>query len=176
MTQLSDNPSMDSSDLHVALLAPEIPWNTGNLGRTCVATGCPLHLIRPLGFSLDEKRLKRAGLDYWPHVDLHLWDAWADFEARLGNLGTPWFFSAEGTQSLWEVDFDGPTVLVFGCETSGLPPAIRRRYDDRLLAIPMHPGPVRSLNLSTSAAVAVFEVLRQRHQRGHLRHAGKASG
>lgn len=148
--------------LQVVLLAPEIPWNTGNLGRTCVATGSQLHLIRPLGFSLDEKRVKRAGLDYWPHVNPQLWDSWTAFEGHLPELGEPLFFSAEGTQNLWQIDLRQTSVLVFGSETSGLPGPVRQRYSDRLVSIPMQPGPVRSLNLSTAAAVAIFEVLRQR--------------
>lgn len=156
------SPAAASPTLHVALLAPEIPWNTGNLGRTCVATGSQLHLIRPLGFSLDEKRVKRAGLDYWPHVAPRLWDSWSAFEDQLPSLGEPLFFSAEGTHDLWDVNLTDVSVLVFGSETSGLPPAVRRSYEDRLVSIPMSPGPVRSLNLSTAAAVVIFEALRQR--------------
>ena len=147
--------------LHVVLVAPEIPWNTGAIGRTCVAAGARLHLVRPLGFALDERRLRRAGLDYWSAVDLRVWDRWEDLEERLDGLGSPWFFSAEGEQSLWQTDLGASPVLVFGSETSGLPPGIRRRYQDSLLSVPMEPGPVRSLNLSNTVAIAAFEARRQ---------------
>lgn len=155
---------VDSSgpEIHLALLAPEIPWNTGNIGRTCLAAGAKLHLVRPLGFSLDARHLRRAGLDYWPEVDPRVWSSWSEFERQLPELGEPWLFSAEGERSLWDAPLDhGTPVLIFGCETSGLPGAIRKSYRDRLLRIPMSPGPVRSLNLSTAAALALFEVKRR---------------
>ncbi len=150
-----------SSPLQVALLAPEIPWNTGNLGRTCLAAGARLHLIRPLGFSLEDRYLKRAGLDYWPHVEPRIWPTWGAFEAALPDLGEPFFFSAEADRDLWDVRFGQRPVLIFGSETSGLPPDIRQRYAARMVSIPMRPGPIRSLNLSTAAAVAVYEASRQ---------------
>jgi tRNA (cytidine/uridine-2'-O-)-methyltransferase len=150
-----------SPALHLVLLAPEIPWNTGNIGRTCLASGAQLHLVRPLGFSLEERRVRRAGLDYWRFVEPRVWSGWRAFEQALPELGTPWFFSAEGQRPLYGTRFEGPTVLVFGSETAGLPPAVRQRYAERLLAIPMEDGPVRSLNLSTAAAVAAYEVRRQ---------------
>lgn len=150
--------------IHVVLVHPEIHWNTGNAGRTCLATGATLHLIEPLGFSLDEREVKRAGLDYWEHVDLRVWPSWAAFEAELPRLGEAWFFSADAPRLLWEVPLGNTAdvVLVFGRETSGLPGAIRERYSERLLAIPIASPLVRSLNLSTSVALAAYEVLRQR--------------
>lgn len=161
--------------LHVVLLAPEIPWNTGNVGRTCLATGASLHLVRPLGFSLNERRVRRAGLDYWEHVEPTVWSSWAELAPHLalhpasgpaGELGAPWFFSAEGELSLWDVDLRPASALVFGSETSGLPPDVRDEHRDRLVRLPMpgsrDGGPVRSLNLSTSVAVVVYEALRQR--------------
>ncbi len=147
--------------IQVALLAPEIPWNTGNLGRTCLAAGARLHLIRPLGFSLEDRFLKRAGLDYWQHVRPRIWLTWAEFEAALPELGEPYFFSAEAGRDLWSVRFADRPVLIFGRETSGLSAEIRQQYAERLIAIPMRPGPVRSLNLSTAAAIAVYEASRQ---------------
>ncbi len=151
-----------SPALHVALVAPLIPWNTGNAGRTCLAAGARLHLIRPLGFSLDEKGVRRAGLDYWQHVEPRLWPDWDAFAAALPSLGEPFFFSAEGRRDLWSVRYPERAVLVFGNETEGLPAELRQRHRDRLLALPMEDGPVRSLNLSTTVGVAVYEVLRQR--------------
>lgn len=151
--------------LHVVLVEPEIPWNTGNAGRTCLATGARLHLIRPLGFSLDDRRTRRAGLDYWPHVEPVVWPSWSAFEAALPELGEPFFFSAEGERELWSAVYPEPTVLIFGSETRGLPQDLRRRHAERLIALPMRSSPVRSLNLSTSVAVAVYEVWRQRAAR-----------
>ena len=148
--------------VHVALVAPQIPWNTGNVGRTCLAAGAHLHLVRPLGFSLDDRYLKRAGLDYWPHVRPRIWPSWRAFEAVLPGLAEPYFFSAEAERDLWSARFPARVALIFGSETAGLPRQVRHRYSDRLLAIPMRRGPVRSLNLSTSVAVALFEVARQR--------------
>ncbi len=151
---------------HVVLVHPEIHWNTGNVGRTCLATGATLHLIEPLGFSLDQREVKRAGLDYWEHVDLHLWQSWAGFEREIPSLGEPWFFSTSATQLLWDAPLGEPDdiVLVFGRETGGLPPEIHERYADRFVAMPIVSPLVRSLNLSTSAAIAIYEVMRQRRQ------------
>jgi tRNA (cytidine/uridine-2'-O-)-methyltransferase len=149
---------------HVVLVHPEIHWNTGNAGRTCLATGATLHLIRPLGFSLDEREVKRAGLDYWESVDLRVWPSWEKFAAELPSLGEPFFFSTKATRVFWDVSL-GPTndvVLIFGRETGGLPPELHERYADRFVTMPMVSPLVRSLNLSTSVAVAVYEVIRQR--------------
>lgn len=149
--------------LHVVLVHPEIHWNTGNAGRTCLAVGATLHLVEPLGFSLDEKQVKRAGLDYWPHVSLRVWPDWATFERELPRLGEPWFFSTKAERVLWDAPLaaTADTVLVFGRETAGLPDDIRVKYADRLVTMPMTSPVVRSLNLSTSVGVAVYEALRQ---------------
>ena len=152
--------------IHVVLVYPEIHWNTGNAGRTCLAAGATLHLIRPLGFSLDERAVKRAGLDYCEHVDLRVWPAWEAFEHALPALGEPYFFSTKTTRVFWDAPFAEPNdvVLVFGRETGGLPAELHARYHDRFVTLPMHSPFVRSLNLSTSVAVAVYEVLRQRRR------------
>ena len=154
--------------LHVILVHPEIHWNTGNAGRTCLAVGATLHLIRPLGFRLDEREVKRAGLDHWPFVDLRVWPAWQAFEAELPRLGEPWFFSTRARRLFWDAPLGTPenVVLVFGRETGGLPEELHARYRDRFLAMPIASQHVRSLNLSTSVAVAVYEVLRQRRAGG----------
>ncbi|MDR1988688.1 MAG: tRNA (cytidine(34)-2'-O)-methyltransferase [Acidobacteriaceae bacterium] len=152
--------------IHVVLVHPEIHWNTGNAGRTCLATGATLHLIEPLGFSLDERQVKRAGLDSWAHVDLRVWPDWEAFERELPSLGEPYFFSTKAVTLYWDLPL-GVTrdvVLVFGRETGGLPQALHERYADRCAAMPIASPRVRSLNLSTSVALAVYEVLRQ--QRG----------
>ena len=147
----------------MVLVHPEIAWNTGNVGRTCIAAGARLHLVRPIGFSLDDASVRRAGLDYWEHVSPVLWPSWEALEPRLGELGEPFFFSAEADRELWDVRFPDRAALVFGRESVGLPADVRERHRDRLVRIPMAAGPVRSLNLSTSVAVALFEVLRQHH-------------
>jgi tRNA (cytidine/uridine-2'-O-)-methyltransferase len=158
----------DSVSTHVVLVQPEIHWNTGNAGRTCLAAGAKLHLIEPLGFSLDDREVKRAGLDYWEHVDMRLWPDWDTFEANLPSLGEAYFFSARATRLLWDTRFHSKNgvVLVFGNESTGLPAELRERYRDRLLGMPILSPVIRSLNLSSSVAVALYEVLRQR--RGDL--------
>jgi tRNA (cytidine/uridine-2'-O-)-methyltransferase len=154
---------MPSTSLHVVLVAPEIHWNTGNAGRTCLAAGAQLHLIEPLGFSLDERQVKRAGLDYWERVQPVVWPDWSTFETKLPDLGEPFFFSADAGPTYWEVSYPQRTVLVFGCESVGLPAELRQRHPSRLLRIPMAAtAGVRSLNLSTAVSLGVFEVLRQR--------------
>jgi tRNA (cytidine/uridine-2'-O-)-methyltransferase len=150
--------------LHVVLVHPEIHWNTGNAGRTCLAAGATLHLVEPLGFSLDDRAVKRAGLDYWEHVDLHVWPSWGALERELPSLGEPWFFSTKAKRVYWDAPLGAPNdvVLVFGRETGGLPAELHERYRDRFVVMPIHSPRVRSLNLSTSVAIAVYEVLRQR--------------
>lgn len=152
----------NSAALHVAMVEPEIPGNTGNLGRTCVSIGAKLHLIEPLGFDIDDRAVKRAGLDYWKYVDLEVWSSWAAFEPGIESLGQPWFFSAEATRPLWDADFTSDCLLIFGCETRGLPKTIRDRYSDRMLGIPMTSPHIRSINVSNAASVAIFEAQRQR--------------
>ena len=150
--------------IHVVLVHPEIHWNTGNAGRSCLAAGATLHLIEPLGFSLDERQVRRAGLDYWEHVDLRVWAGWREFEDALPSLGEPFFFSTTGDTSLWDAPMGAAAdvVLIFGRETGGLPPDVLARYRDRLIALPILSPQVRSLNLSTCVGIALYEVLRQR--------------
>jgi tRNA (cytidine/uridine-2'-O-)-methyltransferase len=150
--------------MHVVLVHPEIHWNTGNAGRTCLAVGATLHLVEPLGFSLDERQVKRAGLDYWEHVDLKVWPDWKTFEAQLPALGEPFFFSTKAGASFWDASLAtaSDVVLIFGRETGGLPADLHDRYADRFFSMPILSPRVRSLNLSTSVAIAAYEVLRQR--------------
>lgn len=155
--------------MHIVLVHPEIHWNTGNAGRTCLAAGATLHLIEPLGFSLDEPQVKRAGLDYWEHVDLRVWPSWGEFEQQLPSLGEPYFFSTKATRFFWDAPLDTPNgvVLIFGRETGGLPAELQTRYADRFVTMPILSPRVRSLNLSSSVAIAAYEVLRQRRSSGH---------
>jgi tRNA (cytidine/uridine-2'-O-)-methyltransferase len=149
------------ADLHVILVAPEIHWNTGNAGRTCLAVGAQLHLVAPLGFSLADKEVRRAGLDYWPRVQPVVWPSWAALEAELPRLGTPYFFAPRAPRRFQAVTYSRPTALIFGCESVGLPAEILARHAADLVDIPMADPELRSLNLSTSVAVAAYEVRRQ---------------
>jgi len=153
--------------IHVVLVHAEIHWNTGNAGRTCLAAGATLHLVKPLGFSLDEREVKRAGLDYWEHVDPRIWPNWDAFEAALPALGEPYFFSTKATRLLWDTPLgtSEDVVLIFGRETGGLPADLHERFRERFVTMPLLSPHVRSLNLSTSVGVALYEVLRQRRER-----------
>jgi tRNA (cytidine/uridine-2'-O-)-methyltransferase len=153
--------------IHIVLVHPEIHWNTGNAGRTCLAVGATLHLIEPLGFSLGDREVRRAGLDYWEHVDVRVWPSWSTFEAEIPTLGTPYFFTAQADRLYWDAPFakTDRAVLVFGRETTGLPTELLDRYRDRCVAMPMHSTHIRSLNLSTCVALGAYEVLRQRAER-----------
>ncbi len=151
---------------HVVLHEPEIPNNTGNIGRTCIATGCSLHLIRPLGFSTDEKACRRAGLDYWPRLRPVEHDNW---DAYLGALRPApsqlWFFSGDVGRPVWEAALQPGDHLVFGKETAGLPELLLAAHPDRVLTFPMLPTE-RSLNLATAVCAGVYEALRQCVARG----------
>lgn len=151
---------------NVVLLEPEIPQNTGNIGRLCVGTGCALHLIRPLGFSLDDRYMKRAGLDYWQHLD---WTTHDSFAAFLAAEKPERFFcfTKKTARVHWDVTFKRGDYLVFGKETLGLPEPMIETYADRCLRLPMT-GPTRSINLSNSVAVAVYEGMRQLHVQAPL--------
>ena len=145
--------------MHIVLYQPEIHYNTGSVGRTCVALGAKLWLVRPLGFRLDDRRLRRAGLDYWQHLDWQTVDDWDDLLTRLPE-DRMWFFSKKVPTAYTEARFGADDVLVFGSESQGLPRSILDTHPDRCLRIPIHED-ARSLNLSVSAAVAAFEVQRQ---------------
>jgi len=160
--------NVEMPDTHVVLVHPEIHWNVGNAGRSCLATGAKLHLIEPLGFSLDERQVRRAGLDYWKHVDLQVWPDWNTFEQQLPQLGDAFFFSTKAKQPLWDAPLHtkrGP-VLIFGSEGKGLPAELYDRYRERLFGMPILSPEVRSLNLSTSVGIVLYEVLRQRKVSG----------
>ena len=150
-----------SQEIHIVLVEPEIHWNTGNAGRTCLGLDATLHLVKPLGFNIDDKSVKRAGLDYWKDVKLQVWEDWASFEAQMNNLGAPYFFSAEGEKMHFEVAYPEKVVLIFGKETAGFSSEIRDRYRDRLLRIPMAKESLRSINLSTCVGITSYEVVRQ---------------
>ncbi|MFI5344794.1 MAG: tRNA (cytidine(34)-2'-O)-methyltransferase [Elusimicrobiota bacterium] len=145
--------------LKVVLVHPEIPFNTGNVGRTCAAAGAELHLVAPLGFSLSERRLRRAGLDYWESLNPTVHDSLEAFLRKLPADADVLAFSAEGKRTHWEAPYGEDSWLVFGSESSGLPSELRSRWSERLYRVPMVAG-ARSLNLSTAAGVVIYEALR----------------
>jgi tRNA (cytidine/uridine-2'-O-)-methyltransferase len=145
--------------LHVALIEPKIPGNTGNIARLCAATDTPLHLIEPLGFVIDDAHLRRAGLDYWPSVDLWVHPHWRAFREAMSRERCL-YFSANATRSFWEAPFAPNSCLVFGSETEGLPARILEKHPERCFRIPM-PGRVRSLNIASAVAVVLYEGLRR---------------
>ena len=147
-------------DINIVLLEPEIPQNTGNIARTCAATGAALHLIRPMGFAIDDRKLKRAGLDYWDKLDITYYDNLADFYAKNPDAEV-YYYSTKAPRAYTEVAYPAPVYLMFGKETKGLPEDLLEANLDRTVRIPMRDH-LRSLNLSNSVAVGVYEVLRQR--------------
>lgn len=150
--------------INIVLHQPEIPQNTGNIARTCAAVGASLHLIRPLGFAIDDRKLKRAGLDYWYALDIHYYDDLDDFFEK--NPGAQiYYFSTKAPQKYTDVIYNSPVFLMFGKETAGLPEQLLMENKNRCVRIPMRDG-LRSLNLSNSAAIAVYEVLRQQNFEG----------
>ena len=155
----------------VVLVAPEIPQNTGNVARTCACTACRLHLVGPMGFAIDDKKLKHAGLDYWHYLDITYYDGLADFFAR--NNGPYYYFTTKAPQRYTDVQYPDGAYLVFGREDAGLPEALLVENQEHCIRMPMR-DPCRSLNLSNSVAVGVYEVLRQWDfpellDHGHLR-------
>jgi tRNA (cytidine/uridine-2'-O-)-methyltransferase len=149
--------------LHVVLHRPEIPPNTGNIGRTCVAAGAKLWLVKPLGFDVSAKARRRAGLDYWEHLEWEVVEGWNELVNRLAipiARRRAWYFTKKAAHSYTEVAYRSGDVLVFGSETSGLPDELLREHEANTVRIPTRPQ-VRSLNLSAAAAVAVYEALRQ---------------
>lgn len=152
-------PSQYDPCLHVVLVAPEIPQNAGNIGRTCVAVGAKMWLVRPLGFRLDDYYLRRAGLDYWPHLEWEVVDDWPALAARLPTKSL-WYFTKTATTPYSSVRFAAGDALVFGSESQGLPQSLLDAAGDRKLLIPMR-TPIRSLNLANTAAIVLYEALRQ---------------
>jgi len=147
--------------MNVVLVEPEIPPNTGNVARLCAATKTVLYLVEPFGFKLDDTQLKRAGMDYWQHVEWHRWANWKAFEAQLPSGARLWFVESGGQKIYSEVKFSANDYLVFGRETAGLPKALLERNKEHWLRIPMFNAQSRSLNLSNCVALVLFEALRQ---------------
>lgn len=145
---------------NIVLFEPEIPHNAGAAGRLALATGSSLHLVKPLGFSLEDKYVKRTGLDYWQDVDLHVWENFQELKEAMRGKNF-WFLSTKAKRSPWEVAFAPGDCLVFGRETKGLPEDLVESAGENALKIPMQPGGTRSLNLSTAVAIVLYEAVRQ---------------
>ena len=150
----------DNFERHVVLVAPEVHWNTGNIGRTCLGAGARLHLIRPLGFSLDSRQIKRAGLDYWPQVKLSVWDSFTDFKAQMQPKKKEMaILTKTGSKLFWELPSIQRLFLIFGSETQGLSPRILSDYEDAAFCIPIS-SKIRCLNLSTTVGIVLYESLK----------------
>lgn len=147
-------------NLNIVLFQPEIPQNTGNIGRTCVLTDCKLHLIKPLGFSLEEKQLKRAGLDYWPFLELEIHESYEDLREKYKDA--TFYYSTTKAKKLYsEVEYKEGDFIIFGRESSGLPDSVRDSDPERCIRVPMIKTTTRSLNLSNTVAITAYEALRQ---------------
>ncbi len=144
---------------NIVLIEPEIPMNTGNIGRLSLATGSTLHLIKPFGFELDDKRVKRAGLDYWKHISIHIYDNIEEFFDLNKNKKMA-FFSSHGEKEYWSLDYTDDMFLIFGKESVGLPDTIIEANTDKLYTIPMFSEHIRSLNLANAVSVVVYEAIR----------------
>jgi tRNA (cytidine/uridine-2'-O-)-methyltransferase len=146
--------------LNIVLIHPEIPNNTGNIGRLALGSGCMLHLVKPFGFEIDDTRLKRAGLDYWQHLEVNYYDSIEDFFEKQ-TCAKMVFFSSHGTKPHYEIPFENDIFLVFGKESSGLPKEITEKYADQLYQIPLYSEHIRSLNLANAVGIVVYEGIRQ---------------
>ncbi len=158
---MSSSDLVGSFDLNVVLVEPEIPQNTGSIGRLCLATGSTLHLVEPLGFEITHSRLKRAGLDYWEHLKVKRHVGLKEFLDSMNPSAPKVFFSKKAGSTLFEWRFEKGSYLIFGKETAGLPDSIVNAYPDRTVRIPMFDARVRSLNLSNAVGIAVYEAIRQ---------------
>ena len=145
---------------NLVLVEPEIPPNTGNVARLALATGSTLHLVKPLGFSIDDRYLRRAGMDYWKNVEVKLWESFEEFELKSEPSARRFFFSTKVEKPYWEIRFSSNDYLIFGRETKGLPASLLARQAENAFRIPMRPE-ARSLNLATAVAIVLFEGMRQ---------------
>lgn len=146
--------------LNIVLIEPEIPNNTGNIGRLALATGSRLHLVKPFGFEITDKRLKRAGLDYWQHLEVIYYESTEDFFIKNSDAKMV-FLSSHGTQSHWDINYTDNMFLVFGKESKGLSKTITEKYSNELFKIPMYSEHIRSLNIANAVSIVVYEGLRQ---------------
>ncbi len=157
---------MASYRRHVVLVSPEVHWNTGNIGRTCLGAGAALHLVKPLGFSLSDRQVKRAGLDYWPKVPLKVWDDFDQFISAMEPAGHELaLMTKSGAEPYWQMPVCQRIFMVFGSETKGLPASILEQYGGHTYFIPIESG-IRCLNLSTAVGIALYDNVRRCSSRG----------
>ena len=145
---------------NIVLIEPEIPNNTGNIGRLSLASGCNLHLVKPFGFEIDDSRVKRAGLDYWKHINLFIYDDISDFFKKNTNAKMA-FLSSHGTQDYWDIEYQKDLFLVFGKESKGLPKKITETNHEKLYKIPLFSEHIRSINIANAVSITVYEGVRQ---------------
>ncbi len=145
---------------NIVLIEPEIPNNTGNIGRLCLASGSNLHLVKPFGFEINDTRLKRAGLDYWKHINLFTYESVEDFFNIHHNKKMA-FLSSHGTKQFWDIQYTDELFLIFGKESKGLPKSITEKYNDKLYKIPLYSNHVRSINLANAVSIVTYEGIRQ---------------
>ena len=162
--------------MNVVLIEPEIPPNTGNVARLCAATKSQLHLIEPFGFKLDNRQLKRAGMDYWEHVEWHRWASWTEFLHQVPGSARLWFIESNGPRPYSEVAYGADDYLIFGRETAGLPHALLAQHRDTWVRIPMFNPKARSLNLSNCVALVLYEALRQQKFKGAIGYLSSHTG
>lgn len=146
---------------NIVMVHPEIPHNTGAAGRLALATGARLHLVKPLGFSLDEKTVKRAGLDYWKDVDLVVWESWEEFHQQVEDKSRMFLMTTKTDKAHWDAEFKEGDYFLFGRETRGLDEALIEQYKEQAITLPMVEGSTRSLNLATAVAIVLYEGMRQ---------------
>ncbi|MBP92622.1 MAG: tRNA (uridine(34)/cytosine(34)/5-carboxymethylaminomethyluridine(34)-2'-O)-methyltransferase TrmL [Flavobacteriaceae bacterium] len=146
--------------LNIVLIEPEIPNNTGNIGRLALAAGSNLHLVKPFGFEITDSRLKRAGLDYWQHLNLHYYESLEDFFIKNKDANMA-FLSSHGEKNHWDIPYEDHIFLIFGKESVGLPKALLKKHEDNLFKIPLFSSQVRSLNLANAVSIVVYEGIRQ---------------
>lgn len=157
---MKDSEINNNFERHVVLVCPEVHWNTGNIGRTCLGAGARLHLVKPLGFSLDSSQVKRAGLDYWSKVNLSVWDDFNSFlQAMNPNENEVAVFAKKGAKSFWTKKWTARSFLIFGSETKGMPEPVLNMYKNEIYHIPVSKE-IRCLNLSTAAGIGLYESLR----------------
>lgn len=159
---MNESAGVDSPLAHIVLVEPEIPNNTGNIGRTCVAMNCHLNLVHPLGFEITEKQVRRSGLDYWPHLTYKEFADWGQWESQNTAPNRTFFFTTKADKTIYETQFQKGDRLVFGAESRGLPETLLQAHWPQAVTLPML-GPTRSLNLANAVSIGLFELYRQTH-------------
>lgn len=151
---------MNNNFFNIVLFNPEIPQNTGNIGRMCASNECKLHLIKPLGFEISDKHIKRSAMDYWEHLEYEIYENWEDFKSK-NNGGSKWLLTTKSSKSYWDAEFKPGDYLIFGSESAGVPQDLHAELKNTSITIPMSSNKARSLNLASSAQTVYYEAFRQ---------------